>query len=530
MDDSSQESTPPWLSEDLPKGDWHADVDFLERAYDDLEILAKILDPDPLWNDLTPVVEEQCDCNSVDGGDHTDSEEMEETYCPRRSASQPDFHRTFLVLERVIPRLKFAAQKLDGVINKFTKRAQESRERWQRRTQAEVNQYSQTTCHLERMPLEVISSIASMASQKDRRIPFTLSRVNSTLRRLVLSMPLIWTNLDAADPIANTKLRIRRSQLARLTLNMWIHPHLTEEEGKVKLSRFIKILEPERHRVQKLIIEPFFKMWMLQSVQFLQQGGFECLETLHIGCVEEDPKNRRLKGTILPAQRELSIKNVFVDCVGSSPHANIARLSLVEVTLPLIRLQSTFLAMPALEILVLDEIRLEERGDSFGEAVVLPQLRYLVMKKSNAGLISSMIETPGLFSFQLDNPVANRPSDSDPDGAEMAILPAIAKRNGQLRRLHVVGCFMTAEAWTESFYNLPELEYLRIKGCHIEANHLAGLRGLETETAGIENGHRLQLSACQRLVELVFENEFSIDSGTIPAASSGSRFAVAMRT
>ncbi|KAG8920023.1 hypothetical protein FRC01_000976, partial [Tulasnella sp. 417] len=402
MDDTSQTSVPPWLSDDLPRGNWHADVDFLDRAHDDLEELADILHPDPLWTQLVPVVEDQCDCNSVDGGDQTDSEEMEETYCPRRSASQPDFNS-----------------------------------------------------HLERMPLEVISLIASLASQKDRRIPFTLSRVNATLRRLVLSMPLVWTNLDAADPIANTHIRIRRSQNARLTLNMWIHPHFKEEEGKTKLSRFIKIVEPERHRVQRLVIEPFYRMWMLQSLQFLRQGGFDSLETLHLGCVEEDPQNRRLKGAILPAQlRELSFKRAFMDCTGSSLQANIARLSLSEVTVSLPKLQSTFLAMPSLEVLVVDEVRLEERGVPSPEPVVLAQLRYLVMKKYNVALILSIIETPSLFSLQLDNPVVN---PSDPGNAETAILPAVAKRNGQLRRLHVVGCLMTADAWTESFYNLPDL-------------------------------------------------------------------------
>ncbi|KAG8975402.1 hypothetical protein FRC05_005732 [Tulasnella sp. 425] len=74
---------------------------------------------------------------------------------------------------------------------------------------------------------------------------------------------------------------------------------------------------------------------------------------------------------------------------------------------------------------------------------------------------------------------------------------------------------MTAEAWTESFYSLPELEYLRIKGCDIEGDHLAALSGSESEAGDVENEHRTQFSACQRLEELVFENEMSIDSGTM---------------
>ncbi|KAG8920021.1 hypothetical protein FRC01_000974 [Tulasnella sp. 417] len=69
MDDTSQTSVPPWLSDGLPRGNWHADVDFLDRAYDDLEELADILHPNPLWTQPVPVIEDQCDCNSVDGGD-----------------------------------------------------------------------------------------------------------------------------------------------------------------------------------------------------------------------------------------------------------------------------------------------------------------------------------------------------------------------------------------------------------------------------------------------------------------------------
>ncbi|KAG8916824.1 hypothetical protein FRC01_002846 [Tulasnella sp. 417] len=140
MDATSPSSAPPWLSDGLPRGNWHADVDFLERTYGDLEELADVLHPDPLWKALKPVVDNQCDCNSVDGEDQTDSEEMEETYCPRRSASQPDFNRTFLVLDRVLPRLRFAARKLDNVINNLTKRALKSRGKWERRKQAELNQ------------------------------------------------------------------------------------------------------------------------------------------------------------------------------------------------------------------------------------------------------------------------------------------------------------------------------------------------------------------------------------------------------
>lgn len=86
-------STPPWLSEDLPRHNWHADVDFLEQAYDDIEELAGILHPDPLWDAWDPAFEEKCDCGSVDGGDQSDSEEVEDTYCPKRSSSQPDFNR-----------------------------------------------------------------------------------------------------------------------------------------------------------------------------------------------------------------------------------------------------------------------------------------------------------------------------------------------------------------------------------------------------------------------------------------------------
>ncbi|KAG8916825.1 hypothetical protein FRC01_002847 [Tulasnella sp. 417] len=327
-------------------------------------------------------------------------------------------------------------------------------------------------------------------------------------------MPLLWTNLDAADPIANTEIRIRRSQTARLTLNMWIPPHFGKQEGKAKLSRFIQMVEPERHRVQRLVIEPFSRMWMLHSLHFLRQDGFDSLETLQLGSAEEDPQHRGVKGAILPAQlRELGFKRVFADCTGSSLQANIARLILAEVTVSLPKLQSTFLAMPGLEALVLDVVRVEDRWVPSAEPVVLAQLRYLVVRNSKVALISSIIETPSLFSLQLDNPVFNRPFD--PENAETIVLPTLTRQNGQLRRLHLVGCLMPADAWTESFYNLPDLEYLRIKGCEIEASHLAGLRGLGTGTAGMENYHRVQLSACQRLEELVFENEVAIDSGTV---------------
>ncbi|KAG8960342.1 hypothetical protein FRC00_000595 [Tulasnella sp. 408] len=514
MDDTSQTAVPPWLSEELPEGNWHVDFDFLDRTYDDLEEVGHILDLEDFFTSIVPGIEE-CDCNSVDGRDETGDEEMEETYCPKRSASQPDFNRTFLLLDRVLPRLKFAAQKLDAVITKVTKRSQESRNRWERKMQAELDRCPQTSCRLERMPVEIISSITALASQEDRRIPFTLSRVNTVLRRLILSMPLAWASLDAADPVANTKMRIQLSRNVPLTVNLWIPPDLTAKEGKEKVSRFIKILEPERHRLQKLIIRPFLREWMEHAFKSLKKRGFDLLETLHLGFTEGDPMRGPLKASVLPEKlRELNLTRTAVYGSGSFC-TQVVRLSLTDVTLPLFGLRSAFGAMCALESVRLDDIRVDRVERTSLDPILLPQLRYLVVKNADAGLITSILDTPGLFSFQLDSPTGNRPSD--PDNTATAILPAIAKRNSQLRRLHVVGYSMLEDAWAESFYSLPELEYLRIKGCHIEANHLAALRGLETGTGtgAAENGHRLQRSACQQLEELVLENEFSIDSGAV---------------
>lgn len=363
------------------------------------------------------------------------------------------------------------------------------------------------------MPVEIISSITLLASQEDRRIPFTLSRVNTALRRLVLSMPLVWASLEAADPIANTKMRIQRSRNIPLTVNLWIPGHLTKEEGKEKVSRFTEILEPERHRVQALIIKPFLREWMEQAFEYLKKRGFDLLETLHLGFTVGDPMSGPLKASILPEKlRELNLTRTSI--IGSDTfRAQVVRLSLTDVNFPLFGLRSAFGAMRALELVRLEDVRVDQVEGTSLDPILLPQLRYLVIKRSDTGLITSILDMPGLFSFQFDNPIGNRPSD--PDNTAAAILPAIAKRNNQLRRLHVVGYSMLEDAWAESFYSLPELEYLRIKGCDIEANHLAALRGLETGTGAAENGHKLQRSACQRLEELVLENELSIDSGTV---------------
>ncbi|KAG8945327.1 hypothetical protein FRC04_000862 [Tulasnella sp. 424] len=432
-------STPPWFPEDLPKGNWHADVDFLERAYDDLEDLARILHPDPLWEALDPVAEDKCDCGSVDGGDQSDLEEVEETYCPRRSISQPNFNRTFLILEQVLPRLRFAARKLNAVISKVTKRAQESRDRWKRRVQAEISQHSQAALRLERKPLEVLSSIIFMASQKDRRIPFTLSRVNTALRQLISYMPRIWANLDATDAIANTKIRIQRSQGAPLKLHMSIPPSLPDKTATAKMSRFIKLLEPERHRVQTIFIDQFYAQWMEGTL-------------------------KPLKGSLVPSQiQELSLRRIFLYHPEGRLWTNLVRLSLADITVPLSKLQDDLLAMPALQVLVLDNVGVRLEETILLDSIVLPHLRYLVVKNSEADLITPILKTPNSNSTVL----------------------------------------------------LPELEYLRIKGCDIEGDHLAALSGSESEAGDVENEHRTQFSACQRLEELVFENEMSIDSGTM---------------
>ncbi|KAG9038026.1 hypothetical protein FS837_001324 [Tulasnella sp. UAMH 9824] len=553
MGDTLPTATPPWLSEELPEGNWHVDLDFLDRTHDALEEVGRILNMEDFFTSLMPA-SEGCECNSMDGGDESGEEEMEETYCPKRSASRPDFNRTFLLLDRILPRLKFAAEKLDAVITKVIKRwaklnsyqlrldmrltemeqptAGPKNQELDGNVECKPNWTSiplmhclilcltlcpgspaQTSFRLERMPVEIISNIALLASEQDRRIPFTLSRVNTALRRLVLSMPLVWANVDAADPVTNTKIRIQRSRNVPLTVNLWIPLHLTNEEGKERVLKFIEILEPERHRLRTLIIKPFLREWMEQAFKSLKKHGYDSLETLHLGFAEGDPMSGPLKTSILPAKlRELNLTKTPIYSSGSFC-TQVVRLSLTDVTLPLFGFRQAFGTMCALERVRLNDIRVDRVERTSLDPILLPQLRYLVIKNSNAGLITSILDTPGLFSFQLDNPIGNPPSD--PDNTATSILPAIAKRNSQLRRLHVVGYSMEEDAWAESLYNLSELEYLRIKGCHIEANHLAALRGLDAGKGSTEDGHRLQRSACQLLEELVLENELSIDSGTV---------------
>ncbi|KAG8945328.1 hypothetical protein FRC04_000863 [Tulasnella sp. 424] len=121
MDEPSPTPTPPWVSEDLPEGNWHIDADFLREAYSDLEDLAETLKSDTITEALDNIFEEECDCGSLDGA-QSDPDEMEETFCPDRSNFKSDYNRTFLILEQMLPRLKFAKQKIDTMIDAFTER------------------------------------------------------------------------------------------------------------------------------------------------------------------------------------------------------------------------------------------------------------------------------------------------------------------------------------------------------------------------------------------------------------------------
>lgn len=92
MDEPLPTPTPPWVSEDLPEGNWHIDADFLKEAYTDLEHLAEILKSDTVTETLDNIFEEECDCGSLDGA-QSDPDEMEETFCPDRSNFKSDYNR-----------------------------------------------------------------------------------------------------------------------------------------------------------------------------------------------------------------------------------------------------------------------------------------------------------------------------------------------------------------------------------------------------------------------------------------------------
>ncbi|KAG8891681.1 hypothetical protein FRC01_014574, partial [Tulasnella sp. 417] len=280
---------PAWIAEDLPEENWHADSAFLKQLQGDLRELTQIVMSDPVLESLDKVVGAACDCGSRDGIETDSDDEMQDTYCPRRSSFEPDPNRTFLILEQILPRLNFAAQKLNNIIEKVGQRAVQSRSRWEAKLEYQLDRQlisSETRSKLDDLPQEVISSIISFASQIDSHALFALSRVNSHLRQITLSTPLLWSELDVNDRIAKNAIKLERAANVLLTVNLSLSTEFSEDEAKAKLSRFTTLLEPAQKRVRKLVVEPFDRKWLALAFDFIRNAGFQTLEMVHLGFQE----------------------------------------------------------------------------------------------------------------------------------------------------------------------------------------------------------------------------------------------------
>ncbi|KAG8960343.1 hypothetical protein FRC00_000596 [Tulasnella sp. 408] len=501
-----QISTPPWLQQDLPEGTWHTDTEFLERAREDLKGLAQLLESNPINNALADVIEEECDCRSLDGAE-SDLDEMEETFCPYRSSLECDYNRLEDVINTLTDRQVLLVHL---VLTEWTiKQPMTGRENPESDGKAEYNVRSSDLD----LPEEVLFYIVKIASPAGSHTLFALSRVNRMLRGAMLSMPLLWANLDAMDRVATTKIKLDRSRDVPLTVDLSVPPLLSEEETKKKLSSITALLEPERRRIQKLFIEPFHRDWMISATEFLDDAEFPSLETLLLG-FQEDNVPRDLEGlTLQSSVRELHLRRTLLDGSIGTNLPPLTRLSLTEVSMPVGVMQKALIALPGLQSLITYDVSFPDVPFYRPKKFSLPHLRYLSARRSATQIIAPDLKTPSLSTLYLDNLLFN--GSSAPQDAEVALLVAIARGNRQLRRLHAEDCFMKPEAWAEVFLSLPELEYLHLKGCRIEKRHLAALAGLQSEIGRSNDSRETKSFACPRLQEIIFDNELALTSTAI---------------
>ncbi|KAG8960344.1 hypothetical protein FRC00_000597 [Tulasnella sp. 408] len=505
--------TPPWVTEDLPEENWHADSAFLEQLHADLRELTRIVMPDPILGSLEKVLEAACDCGSRDGIESDSDDEMEDTYCPRRSNVNSDSNRTFLILEQILPRLNFAAKKLSSLIDKVDQRAADSRSRWEAKLEYQLDR-KQTGSMFDDLPAEVISSIASFASQTDDQALFALSRVNSRLRRLTLSTPLLWSELDVNDRIAKNAIKLERATNVPLTVNLSLETWFSKDDVKAKLSRFATLLKPAHDRVRKLFVEPFDREWLALATDFIRNAGFQSLDILRLG-FQEYAEQYSVEDLAVAGQiQELRLERVLPTNPASMFTHHITHLELLDVVIPIKTLNDALISMPGLQYLTLISLNISDEETLGCTGVVLPHLRYLLVRYSAADTIIPMLETPSLETLHFSNARRWNPPRWLGD-AGLELLSVIAKQNPQLRRLHVEEGCLEPDEWSEIFYNLPSLEQLHTKWCGIEGIHLLSLGGLEAETQVSDDDQKRDLIACPKLQEIVFENELSLSSEEI---------------
>lgn len=364
------------------------------------------------------------------------------------------------------------------------------------------------------LPAELLGEVLLIARLTDHKIPMVFTAINSFLRNVTISNPILWTNIHIMHGPKRTSLQLRCSQQMPLTVCASLQPNCTAERGEVLIRKFLRLLIPHTGRIRHFESVNCWPEWTEHAVAFLEGKPFDRLESLDVGLAEstlsQESVEREVDLMVLSGVRELTLRGTRM---AWPPTANVIPFRFHQLTTfymdgtvagTLDDILGMLSAMPSLQHLslrdpaVLPSIAMPQ--------IPLPGLKTLIVTRAENTFLRNLIRslsTPNLESLSIHF-ISPRAGFAEGVIVLQGPLPGTVIRgaveaNPQLRRVDLTNCFMSVDDWTATTLGLSAVTHLRISTSVLEDHFLQALAE----------------GACPRLEHLTVDSELELTTGVI---------------
>lgn len=370
------------------------------------------------------------------------------------------------------------------------------------------------------MSPEVISHILFLARLGDQNVSFTLSQVNTHLRDIIIATPLLWNSLDIMYPENRTALHLERSAGVHLNVSMSLAPSVAVADGKTRLASFASRLSPHYHRIRRLDAAFVHPEWTRVAADFVYGNNLKNLRTLDLGTIcNSEPIDPIGDSANVWRVKDLCLRRVFPANTHKVSALGLRRLKLLRnPSLNFTDLLKILMKTPSLQDIELDQVHFQgparEEVDTQGISVKLNHLKNIKLVyiiEQDVAAISKSIQAPLLDSLTIHSAeLIDLTGPRQFLRLKDDLLHALSSYQS-IKKLDLGGCFMKKKHWNAVLSALPSLTHLRFVGSYLKN---ADLALLGAEYSG-EPSVVVFPYVCPALVELAFENEFSLTSGAV---------------
>lgn len=342
-----------------------------------------------------------------------------------------------------------------------------------------------------------------------------MSSVNRHLRSVTLDIPALWSTIDIMQSELRTTLNLERSDPLLLEVNMSISPEPRIWAGSGhKLLEFIRLITPHENRIRS--IQAIFHSSPLANIafeRFLSRNNLYNLRRLDFGVSTLSFKAGAVFKPPMPSVlwriEDLRLHRLKVERINGLFPLWTIRLGLIGIVgLPWETFRNILSRTNSLQYLELSECDMNDPADEDAQQILLSELKEISMIGCDPSLISNVlgiVTAPKLASLRIEFSTSVILSQDDVELELEDWVPEEIAWFPTLQSLHLTGCSMSPQHWTQLFHSVSSLENLHLGACD--------LRGPELHALGGDGG--ADTVACPNLVNLELSNEIYLNSATL---------------